>query len=89
MANPAQQEPDFTLKPNPSTIGSQITGSFDKLPPKGTYTITAYSPEGNIVYSQTAKGKNFTLNHSFNSGIYYINIKGKDYSGFRKIVVIN
>jgi hypothetical protein len=92
LANPAdslQENISFTIKPNPSASGTTITGMFDQLPPKESYKINVLSPSGNLIYSGTGTGKYFTLNKILEPGIYYISVHSNDFTGYRKVVVVN
>ncbi|HNR20130.1 MAG TPA: T9SS type A sorting domain-containing protein [Bacteroidia bacterium] len=90
LAQPkAPLQANFQIQPNPSSINRLVNGMFTSLPPDNDYTINVIAPDGSTVYSKEGTGYEFSFNSDFPPGVYYVNIKSKNYSGFRKMVVVN
>lgn len=85
----APHQADFQIQPNPSLLNHTINGIFTSLSPDKDYTINVIAPDGSTVYNAKGAGYEFSFNSNFPPGVYYVNIKSKNYSGFKKMVVVN
>lgn len=79
--------PGFTIYPNPAKFNSEVNGFISNIPPNEGYSIQVTSPAGGIVYNAKAMGYEFEFNANFPPGVYFVSVKSKSYSGFKKLVV--
>lgn len=81
------QNLSYSLQPNPSNEGTIVNGKIENFDNNKAYSLTVYSPQGNLIYSGPAQ-ENFTVAHSFAPGVYYVKITNGTENGFKKLVVV-
>jgi hypothetical protein len=88
LANPVEPLIDFTLVPNPSAFGTILHGAIQNLPTNQSYQISVYSPDGTLAYLSQGSTPQITLTKAFPAGVYYVKIWGKDFSNYKRIVIV-
>ncbi|MBK7854744.1 MAG: T9SS type A sorting domain-containing protein [Bacteroidetes bacterium] len=79
---------DFTIKPNPSALGTTLTGSIQNLPADQSYQVSIYTPEGTLAYLGNGYTSEFTISKTLPAGVYYVKVWGKGFSSYKRIVVV-